>query len=154
MTVSNLMSLWPNSNVQSCCRYLVLVQKLQLTYRMEPAGSQGVWNLDDYQFIPFIWGSSQLLGSCLVQFCSHHLGNFSHLQPCVCLQPGRSQVCFDVVSDHKRILPKSFPDPDISSTFAKDYMFLGCINHINKVKFMSVSVLGNTGSKRDSYLKF
>jgi hypothetical protein len=29
---------------------------------MEPAGSQGVWSLDDFQFISFIWGSSQLIG--------------------------------------------------------------------------------------------
>ncbi|XP_053380412.1 serine/threonine-protein phosphatase 2A activator-like isoform X1 [Mercenaria mercenaria] len=43
-------------------RYLLLVRSLQQTYRMEPAGSQGVWALDDHQFIPFIWGSSQLIG--------------------------------------------------------------------------------------------
>ena len=42
-------------------KYLKVTRKLQTMYRMEPAGSQGVWGLDDFQFIPFIWGSSQLV---------------------------------------------------------------------------------------------
>ncbi|CAH8826999.1 unnamed protein product [Trichobilharzia szidati] len=44
-------------------KYLSLVRSLQTTYRMEPAGSHGVWCLDDFQFVPFIWGSSQLIGN-------------------------------------------------------------------------------------------
>lgn len=43
-------------------RYLKLVRNLQLTYRMEPAGSRGVYAIDDFQFVPFIFGSSQLIG--------------------------------------------------------------------------------------------
>lgn len=50
-------------------RYLSLMRKLQRTYRMEPAGSQGVWGLDDFQFLPFIWGSSQFLGETFEAEC-------------------------------------------------------------------------------------
>ncbi|VDL99655.1 unnamed protein product [Schistocephalus solidus] len=42
--------------------YLKLVRRLQTYFRMEPAGSHGVWSLDDFQFVPYIWGSSQLIG--------------------------------------------------------------------------------------------
>ncbi len=50
----------PAMVLRAFAAYLGTVRRLHSAYVMEPAGSHGVWGLDDFHCLPFVWGAAQL----------------------------------------------------------------------------------------------
>ncbi|KIJ16527.1 hypothetical protein PAXINDRAFT_180335 [Paxillus involutus ATCC 200175] len=91
-------------------RYIQVMRALQSKYWLEPAGSHGVWGLDDYHFLPFLFGSAQLRTSTV---------------PTTKRTPGHPS-------------PKAIHIPEIVDELANDYMYFACIKFINSIKTASL----------------
>ncbi|KAG6380445.1 Phosphotyrosyl phosphatase activator [Boletus reticuloceps] len=91
-------------------RYIKVMRVLQSTYWLEPAGSHGVWGLDDYHFLPFLFGSAQLMTRA---------------------GPDKKRV-------PGHFSPRAIHVPDVVDELAVDYMYFACIQFINSIKTPSL----------------
>ena len=90
-------------------QYLQVTRGLQRDYMLEPAGSHGVWGLDDYHCLPFYFGACQL------QAEEDRSGNGGE-------------------GDEDAIVPRSIHDNALLNRLGDKYMYLGCIQYIKELK--------------------
>lgn len=110
---------------------------------LEPAGSHGVWSLDDYQLLPFYFGASQLIGALPT---AHAMPGADMLGP-----PRRLPAA------HDRITPTAIHDERILTEYADDFLYLACIRFLKQVKsggtFAEMAPMLNDISRLPSWTK-
>jgi len=90
-----------------CRQYVAVARGLQARFMLEPAGSHGVWGLDDYQFLPFLLGSAQM-----THFDDTKLRGELVVTPQVAIGKG--------VLENKRLCEK--------------FVYLDCLAHVHSLK--------------------
>jgi hypothetical protein len=94
-------------------KYMDLMRTLQRTYVMEPAGSHGVWGLDDYHCLPFLLGAAQLCpgGGCAPPPA---LALPSVVQDAAALDPHRPRYLYAAAIAHVRASKTGAPFSETS----------------------------------------
>jgi hypothetical protein len=85
--------------------YLAVTRQLQTDYMLEPAGSHGVWGLDDYHCLPFYFGACQMQG-----LAENSNESVNHLTP------------------------SDIHDESVLEREAPRLLYFGCIRYIRKLK--------------------
>jgi len=85
-------------------QYLQVMRGLQTKYMLEPAGSHGVWGLDDYHCLPFYFGACQLISND------------------------------DNSSTQHADTPASIHDKYVLQSQSKENLYYGCILYIQSIK--------------------
>ena len=99
--------------------YLQVTRPLQTLYMLEPAGSHGVWGLDDYHCLPFYFGACQLQA-----YATSITTNMDNPLPCPLDDENASRLSS----------PSCIHEPTILQEGSDTYLYLGCIRYIQSLK--------------------
>ena len=143
----NLLSIddYPSVVLVGFSAYIKLMRRLQTVYMLEPAGSHGVWGLDDYHCLLFVWGAAQLSHKAETHKCSGQIDgsdsnsnsndNNNNNNNSSSSSEEDNQLIEENESIIKSINPSSILDKETVKEYASEFLYLEGIQFILSIKF-------------------